>query len=264
MRTSPLLVLALATACSRSNGQVQPDPVTTPAPPKLPVWADGTLATSTSEAPLPDSGVKVFIGRKGLSLDPAGPPLLKTGSDPSAGYPKEDSKNALQLAPLANALPSGSRALVYVDRGATYRMLIEVLFTLGQKKFEEMVLVAKNGAREVAITLTLPKPGGAFVTTPHLSIILVGSAFAVKTSLGNLKPGCTDIGPGLAVPERDGKPDVAGLRACVHGVKALVDAGPWDDTVTFAANSDRTFQELVDALDAVRPDFPKVALAVFR
>lgn len=266
MRFGLVLLLPLVFACarSRSDGQVKPDPATVTSKPALAEHPDVTLASSSAEAPLPN-GVKVFVGRNGLSLNPAGPPLLKTASDPTKGYPEEGKKNVLTLGPLADALPSGSRAaIVFVDRATTYRMLVEVLFTLGQNGLGEMTLVVRNGAREVGIPLTLPKVGKHGLEGPQLSILLVNGGFSVKTSLGNLAPGCKTIGAGVAVPEVEGKPDLPGLRACVGGVKSLDAGAPWTDVGTFVASADRTFQDLVDMLDAVRPELPNVMLGVPR
>ena len=117
-----------------------------------------------------------------------------------------------------------------------------------------------------------PKAGGSNVrppTTPvlGLTILIVNEGFSVKARGGNVAPGCSDTGGGIAVPKKDGAYDFEGLRACVSHVKGTFQ-DERDATVT--ANPGVPYQTLVATLDAIRNDkdgkelFPDVSLGVAR
>ena len=100
-----------------------------------------------------------------------------------------------------------------------------------------------------------------------LTVLVASDGFGVKARGGNVAPGCSDTGAGIAVPKKDGAYDFEGLRACVSHVKGTF-ADERDATVT--ANPGVPYQTLVATLDAIRNDkdgkelFPDVALGVAR
>ncbi len=259
MRPAPFFLLALTAACTRPRSEVTPDPISAPA--ARPAYSDVTLASSTAETPVPEGGVKVFVGKRALALED-GKPLLQTGKDPAHGYPEEGKKNGLLLVPLADKLPKDPRALLYVDHTTTYRMLFEVVYTLAQKDFRDFVLVARNGSRDVGLGIKVPEAGVMAPTALHrLTLVRVADGVSVRTEMGNLLPGCKTLGVGVAVPDQAGAIDAAGLSACVKSVKAV---GSWADTMTFLALAERPFSELVTVVDLVRPEFPNFVLAIPR
>jgi biopolymer transport protein ExbD len=100
-----------------------------------------------------------------------------------------------------------------------------------------------------------------------LTVLVASEGFGVKARGGNVAPGCSDTGGGIAVPKKDGAYDFEGLRACVSHVKGTFQ-DERDATVT--ANPGVPYQTLVATLDAIRNDkdgkelFPDVSLGVAR
>src|SRR6202044_3787942 len=65
-----------------------------------------------------------------------------------------------------------------------------------------------------------PRAGGAGArapTTPTLglTVIVVPDGFSLKARGGNVAPGCSDTGSGIAVPKSGGNYDYKALNACV-------------------------------------------------
>lgn len=94
-----------------------------------------------------------------------------------------------------------------------------------------------------------------------LTVVVVDDGFAVKARGGNVAPGCTDTGPGLAVRGRD----FTALRACVSKIDRL-----GEHTVTISANPNIPYDVIIGATDALRtsvdgePLFTDVLFAVAR
>lgn len=94
-----------------------------------------------------------------------------------------------------------------------------------------------------------------------LTVVVVEDGFAIKARGGNVGPGCTDTGPGLAVRGRD----FAALRTCVSKIDRL-----GEHTVTIAANPNVPYDVIIAATDALRtsvdgqPLFTDVLFAVAR
>jgi biopolymer transport protein TolR len=102
-----------------------------------------------------------------------------------------------------------------------------------------------------------PRAGGAGArppTTPSLSltILLVPDGFSVKARGGNVAPGCSDAGPGLAVPKAKGDYDYGQLNACVKRLKNLSPDFKEETQVTISANPNIPYQAIVSTIDAVR------------
>ena len=102
-----------------------------------------------------------------------------------------------------------------------------------------------------------PRAGGAGArppTTPSLSltILVVPDGFSVKARGGNVAPGCSDAGPGLAVPKAGGDYDYTQLNSCVKRLKALSPDFKEETQVTISANPNIPYQAIVSTIDAVR------------
>jgi biopolymer transport protein ExbD len=102
------------------------------------------------------------------------------------------------------------------------------------------------------------------------TIFIVADGFAIKTAAGNVAPGCSIAGPGVAVPRQAGSYDYAGLRACLERLKssssewigaeqAFITAGPAVDYQTVISTTDA-----VRATEDGRPLFPEVNFRVPR
>lgn len=149
-----ILVFLLKTLGSSSASVPQSDDLRLPASiMKKPPAEEGVLVTvSKSQILVGDDKILTLPGRESLA---------QAGVD--ARY-KRSGPNDLFIVPLGNALmaarktdmavrrakgldPSSSEAIVIADKGTPYRLLMEVLFTLGQSeygKYHLMVLQSKN------------------------------------------------------------------------------------------------------------------------
>jgi biopolymer transport protein ExbD len=123
------------------------------------------------------------------------------------------------------------------------------------------VLMFVLASLSVTFTTTIdtfpPKAGGAGVrppTTPTLglTVIVVNDGFSIKARGGNVAPGCSDTGPGLAVPKAGSDYDYRKLTSCVQGLKRLSDDFKNETQVTISANPNIPYQAIISTIDAVR------------
>ena len=102
---------------------------------------------------------------------------------------------------------------------------------------------------------------GSDVPKLDLTVLVVEDGFSIKARGGNVAPGCTDTGPGLAVRGRD----FAALRACVSKIDRL-----GEHTVTISANPNIPYDVIIATTDALRtsvdgePLFTDVLFAIAR
>jgi len=108
-----------------------------------------------------------------------------------------------------------------------------------------------------------PKPEGVALT-----VLLTSEGYALKTSAGGIAPGCARMGGGVTVPKRAGAYDHEALAACVKSLKDGSAELAKERQVTLSANPDVAYEDVVDAMDALRGRervlFPDVVLAVAR
>ena len=102
-----------------------------------------------------------------------------------------------------------------------------------------------------------PRAGGAgsrAPTTPTLglTVIVVPDGFSIKARGGNIAPGCSDSGPGLAVPKKNNDYDYAQLQSCAVKLKALSPEFKDEMQVTISANPQIPYQAVIGAMDALR------------
>ena len=160
-------------ACSKQQDEARKDPgdpqPKSSANDHVRHYADVALASSKATAPVPLEGVRIFVGRKALSLSDGGPPLLIVPADATHGFSAKDKAGGtradLALTALRDAKLEGSseRAVLYVDRETPYRIVVEVLFTLGQRNFGTYALVVQSSdgsGKEASIELIAPRAGG--------------------------------------------------------------------------------------------------------
>lgn len=113
-------------------------------------------------------------------------------------------------------------------------------------------------------------PGPRAVQTLGFTVIVVAEGFSVKARGGNVAPGCTDTGAGIAVPKRDGHYDYAALQACAAKLKGENPAFADENAVTITASPNIPYDALIGAIDAVRRSsegkdlFPEVSFAIGR
>ncbi len=103
----------------------------------------------------------------------------------------------------------------------------------------------------------------------NLTVLIVSEGFSLKASGGNVGPGCSGVGSGLAVPKKGGRYDLDGLRECAEKLKASNPAFADEEQVFLGANPGIAYQVVIDVMDALRthsrsgePLFPDVNFKV--
>ena len=130
----------------------------------------------------------------------------------------------------------------------------------------------------VAITFTAtiettpPRRGVRPPSEPALglTVLVVPDGFSLKARGGNVAPGCTDSGVGLAVPKRGADYDYDALKACAVRLKGSAAAIKDERDVTISANAQVPYEVVIATLDAMRRTddgddlFPTVSFGVAR
>ncbi len=126
----------------------------------VPSSSDLVMPKSVISSEASQEGVPVLISRSSISV--GGDPVCTVPTDATHGVEgkfKRGGANDLYITPLANALqtwretdravraatgkdPSHSEAIIIADAGTPYRLLVEVLFTLGQCEFAKFHMMA--------------------------------------------------------------------------------------------------------------------------
>ncbi|HEY8079525.1 MAG TPA: biopolymer transporter ExbD [Labilithrix sp.] len=117
-----------------------------------------------------------------------------------------------------------------------------------------------------------PKLGPRPAESPSLglAVLVVPDGFSVKARGGNVAPGCSDTGAGLAVPKKDGMYDYESLKTCASRLKSSSPSFASESDVTISANPQVPYAVVVATLDAVRRTdsgdelFPNAAFGVAR
>jgi biopolymer transport protein TolR len=92
-----------------------------------------------------------------------------------------------------------------------------------------------------------PRAGGGAGRTPttktlSLTVIIVNEGFSIKASGGNVAPGCSDTGPGLAIPKKGNDYDFEGLRDCAAKLKSAAPEFESEEQVTIPRSRGASFQ----------------------
>lgn len=88
-------------------------------------------------------------------------------------------------------------------------------------------------------------------TALNLTVIIVNEGFSIKATGGNVAQGCATVGPGLAIPKKNGKFDFVGLNQCVARLKKSGDFE--NETQAFiSANPGTPYQDVINVADALR------------
>lgn len=104
----------------------------------------------------------------------------------------------------------------------------------------------------------------------NLSVLITGEGHAIKTSGGNVAPGCRGAGPGIAIPRRGETYDYGALNECADNLKKASPEFKEETQVFLSANPGIDYQTLISTIDAVRataqgdPLFPDVNFQVAR
>jgi biopolymer transport protein ExbD len=137
----------------------------------IPQSRDMTLPTSIITSEPAQEGTMVVISKTQILVGDDPHPIVMLPSRDSLAQSGIDAKykrngpNDLYVVPLANALqaarqtdkqvrlakgldPNSSEAIVIADQSTPYRLLIEVLFTLGQSEFAKYHLMVLSGSNK--------------------------------------------------------------------------------------------------------------------
>jgi biopolymer transport protein ExbD len=132
----------------------------------LPQSADLTMPKSVLTTEASQEGVAILISRSQIVVDDN--TVCAVPTDATHGVEakyKRSGPTDLYIVPLANALqgwrerdrqvrlatgkdPSASEAIVIADAGTPYRLLVEVLFTLGQSEFAKFHLMVLQSSKK--------------------------------------------------------------------------------------------------------------------
>jgi biopolymer transport protein TolR len=161
--------------------------------------------------------------------------IRRLASSPDAAEPGEDGDGEINVVPFLDII-TNVLMFVLATLAITFTATIE---TSPPKR-------AVRGPTEARLDLT---------------VLVVDDGFSIKARGGNVAPGCTDTGPGLAVRGRD----FTALRACVSKIERLD-----EHTVTISANPNIPYDVIISTTDALRtsvdgePLFTDVLFAVAR
>lgn len=131
----------------------------------IPQSPDLTIPKSVLTTEASQEGLTVIVSKTNVVVDDT--PVAPVPQDPTHGFEgkyKRSGPNDLYIVPLANALqswrerdrqirqatgkdPSFSEAILVVDAGSPWRLVLEVLFTLGQSEFAKFHLMVLQGAK---------------------------------------------------------------------------------------------------------------------
>jgi biopolymer transport protein ExbD len=132
----------------------------------IPQSQDLTMPKSIMTTEASQEGLAVLISKSHIVVDDAIVcPVPADATHGIEGKYKRSGPNDLYIVPLANALqswrerdrqirtamgkdPSSSEAIIIADSGTPYRLLVEVLFTLGQTEFAKFHLMVLQGAKK--------------------------------------------------------------------------------------------------------------------
>lgn len=119
------------------------------------------LALPTSLATAhPSPALKIYVTRRELFVESKS--VAKLPADPERGFDASlkgsGSRNDLFVVPLYNAVTSGKDALLYLDRDTPYRIINEVLYTLGQSNVDHWYIATTGAASIAAQDVKAPDP----------------------------------------------------------------------------------------------------------
>jgi len=263
-------------------------------------------------SPVPsDEGPIVIVSRTAILIGDEGEPVVRLPSREEqirtgiATSSKGGKEGALLIAPLAKRVqaavqlirkqhlakwrgPLGGpavEAIVIADEETPYRILIEVVYTLGQSGIGRYHLMAMKRAEPTTGDAGAPAPPtplpsaspSASPAQPALTAIqgpknlnlvahLGAAGITLRTSGGAVASGCTALGPSVTVPKAGDAHDWDALASCLLRVKA---AFPTETTALLSATNDMPYRHVLRLMDELRGQggktlFPDTNLGVPR
>ena len=243
---------------------------------------DITLPEVSGGAPIPPEDLVLTVSKTMLALE--GQDIVPVPADARRGFDvkyKRSGPADLYVQPLGMALTWASKyppmagrpaaMTLLVDRDVPHRLLVEVLFTLGQTEWAVFHLGAMHAGKVVGLRDTKPPrasgPRSAVVRKGlGLTVLVVPDGFSIKARGGNVAPGCQNVGPGLAIPKTGAGYDYAGLRACAAELKTVAPEFASETEVVVSANPETAYGAIVSTMETLQEDdlFPDVMFGVAR
>jgi hypothetical protein len=182
------------------------------------------------------SDLVLAVTRRAVLLE--GREVLAVPADSSRGFAARyggDSARVDAMQPLASALAFAREEwstvfgrqsepwhmtpiLLLLDRELPYRLVMDVLFTLGHSPGYVIHVAGLRDGAVVELGAMAPPRGLGCPPPRRLAIGVVADGFTLTTEDGNVAPGCLGWGPGLAVPRRGDAYDQDALAACVQRI----------------------------------------------
>jgi hypothetical protein len=230
-----------------------------------------SVSAAPSAPPVKAAAPAVLVARDGITFD--GVRVVPIKDDPSLGADAEHKRsgpNDLYLPPLAGALSKAqtdgllergtadrkAELHVVIEPDVPYRLVIETLFTAGQTELGRFVLQEGVGGKRTTVT----EPPNAYRLAPvdpnapplNLSVIVLQTGISIKTGMGNVAPGCRDVGAGVAIPKVDGKLDFEALAACVTSIKTREVRFADEQTYLLTAIPNVPFSDVMSVIEVMR------------
>ncbi len=165
-----------------------------------------------------------------------------------------------RLASWRTAGDSTGEAVVIADEATPYRVLLEVLYTLGQSGIGRYHLMAMKGTEEQAAEKKEPAPLDLPSATPPFEAlrspralaltVLIGEAgIAIKTRAGAIASGCRELGPSVTIPKQQTHHDFNALATCLGRIKREF---PKETGVVISAAYDTPYWLVLQVMDELR------------
>jgi len=195
-------------------------------------------SVSVGKDTVSDEGTIVIISRTAILLGEEGKPIVKlpareqlVKSGVGAEH-KRSGTNDLYILPLVKAMKvtGSSEAIVVADATTPYRLLVEVLYSLGQAGIGRYHLMVMKKSDPTIKPWTEPEPQAVprkpslpairGKTPLGLTVAISPTGIDLNTKAGSLATGCQKLGPSLTVPKRGNDYDYRALLSCLVHVKS--------------------------------------------
>lgn len=234
-------------------------------------------AANEADLHLELSATHLLFGTERSPVLPLPTPETASRSGVDAAY-KRSGPNDLYLVPLAErvealraagALREPATARIEAQADLPYRVLIEVVYTLGQVGFGRWLLAesARPGG-DPPVTVVAPQKAPLASALPgseqpapangpasnELTVQLRADGYRLRSPTGTLASGCTAMASdakAATIPLRSGSPDLAALRDCAARLKA---SRGEPGVVTFVAEPSSPYGLVMTSLAALRGD----------
>ncbi len=184
------------------------------------------------------------------------PPLAEQWSEGLGRKAKRGDPHSPALADsFARARAARSSVVLFIDRQIPFRVVLEILFTLGQEGVERFVLATSLPESSVKAIAGFDRRPIDLKKAGTFTVFVVSGGISVKVRGSNVATGCGGLGEGLAVPHSNDGHDFSELTRCLRALQGMPGgaSGSSDDTLGFVLASARTrYDDLLRTIAALR------------